>query len=305
MTNPINTVDLETYKTLYSSNYNTLYQQGESFLSQFCAHEAVTGENYTIETISKKALNKRKAKYTPIKGEQSKYERRFGTCESFSAYEYLDEIEDVLKAKINPQSDIMQQFVKAERRKLDELILKCPFSTVKGGKDGSSDILFPTDNVVAHGGVGLTLSKLHQLNELAIGNDIPQEEAIIVVIGRKQYTELMGINEVINTDFNDFHPLPTLKHSPGIVGQYLNLLFVVMNEPAGATATSALYKSGSTRNCLAFVNRSLHVATPKSRSLLIDRRVDLDGQPIQLGIEAHYGTLRTREEAVFKIQCNE
>lgn len=137
---------------------------------------------------------------------------------------------------------------------------------------------------------GLTLAKLKAIREAMLGTDaIDQDTVINMLIGRKQLTDLLGINEVINSDFNA-HLL-----AEGKVSTFMGIRFKLSNR---------LPLAGSSRACFAFLPQAFKLAIGK------DIKVDMWRLTGQKNIPYIYlsmglGGSRMWGEVLAKVNCYE
>ncbi len=113
--------------------------------------------------------------------------------EDYYAGDWVDRL-DELKLNIDERQVIATAGANALGRKTDEMII---------GALGAAD-----DHVIADGNVGLTLDKALEAFETFGENDVPDDGGRFAVIGWKQWSELLQIDEFSNADYIGAEQLP-------------------------------------------------------------------------------------------------
>lgn len=168
----------------------------------------------------------------------------------------LIEKNDQKLTEVNIGDPIAKQVAKAAQRVHDDEWLLGYFGNGWTGATGDTAVPFPSANIVAADGTGLTKAKLIELQELMMLNDVDFEnEMPVVLITPRQRSDLFGINEYVNSDFNDGHVL-----ARGEIKPWLGFRFITFNpdSPKAYPLGGALTKTGSTRHLPAFLPSGLH-----------------------------------------------
>ena len=117
---------------------------------------------------------------------------------------------------------------------LEGAAIGAPFELT--GETGDTAVPFKAANTVAHGNTGFTKNKLLAVREKMNLNDVDIEaEMPVMLLDPQSETELLGIQEYVNTDYNPGHTL-----SRGEIKPWLGFRFVRTN----LTSTRA-YKNGA------------------------------------------------------------
>ena len=94
------------------------------------------------------------------------------------------------------------------RRYHDNQWLKGYFGNAWTGETGDTAVAFDSNNIVAHGSAGLTKAKLLEVREMMNLNDVDIEmEMPVLLLDPLSETDLLGITEYVNSDYQDGHPL--------------------------------------------------------------------------------------------------
>jgi len=128
----------------------------------------------------------------------------------YYAGDWVDKL-DELKINIDEKKVIVNAGAYALGRKTDDLIIT-ELAAASGGQ------------VIAHGAAGLTLPKILQGFELHGTNDVPDDGERYAVIGWKQWSQLLQIDEFANADYVGTDDYPWLNG--GQAKKWLNTLWM-------------------------------------------------------------------------------
>lgn len=141
---------------------------------------------------------------------------------------------------------------------------------------------------------GLTLAKLKVIKETFLGTMAMETQGslptINAVIGRRQWNDLLGINEIINNDFTTRGALERLE--------------VVNWGGFSFRLSERLTKSGNNRQCLFFLPRAGKLKFSAEVSANMWRLPDRKNIPY-IYIKAGYGFTRMWGECLARVQCLE
>ncbi len=111
----------------------------------------------------------------------------------YYAGDWIDRL-DELKTNIDERQVIANAGASALGRKTDELIINA--------LSGASS------QVIADGNIGMTKDKILSAFEIFGANDVPDDNQRFCVVGWKQWSELLSINEFVNADYIGADNLP-------------------------------------------------------------------------------------------------
>ena len=111
----------------------------------------------------------------------------------YYAGDWVDRL-DELKTNIDERQVIANAGAHALGRKTDELIINALDTA--------------TDNVIADGNVGLTKDKILEAFETFGENDVPDDSERFCIVGWKQWSELLKLEEFVNSDYIGGDNLP-------------------------------------------------------------------------------------------------
>lgn len=113
--------------------------------------------------------------------------------EDYYAGDWVDRL-DELKTNIDERQVIAAAGAHALGRKTDELIIDA--------------LETASTNVIADGNVGMTKDKILSAFETFGGNDVPDDGQRYCIVGWKQWSELLTIDEFVNADYIGHEHLP-------------------------------------------------------------------------------------------------
>lgn len=256
------------------------------------------------------------------------HDRRQISTKEYELGKPVDE-KDLAKVASDPTHAYTQAMVKSANRKIDDLIISGLTATAYTGKAGGTQVTFAgtTSGKVTVGAVsnaagnlasgtylsltagnvegidvavdytgsvaanaGLSLPKLKAIRETMLGTEaIDQDTVINFVIGRKQITDLLSINEVINSDFNA-HLL-----AEGKVSTFMGFRFILSNR---------LPLVGSSRQCFAFLPQSFKLALSKEPNVDMWRLTGQKNIPY-IYLAMGMGGTRMWGETLARVNCYE
>lgn len=115
------------------------------------------------------------------------------TLQDYYAGDWVDHL-DELKTNIDERQVIASAGAQALGRKTDELII--------------NQLASATSNVIADGNVGLTKDKVLQAFETFGDNDVPDDGQRYCIVGWKQWSELLALDEFVRSDYIGHNELP-------------------------------------------------------------------------------------------------
>lgn len=253
--------------------------------------------------------------------------RRIGLAD-FDQGKAIDE-KDLVKVATDPTSSYMQGLVASANRKVDDLIIAGLIAPAYTGKAGASTVNFVTSvaDKVSVGAVsdvqtrivaatylareaategidvnetytgttgaatGLTLAKLKAVRTTMLKLDaISQDEVLNCFITAKQFENLLGITEVINSDYAVRKSL-----AEGSVTTYMGFRFIHVER---------LPLASGVRSCYVFKNRALKLAIGTDITANMWRLPEKKNIPY-IYTKLTMGTSRMWGENLARIKCTE
>jgi hypothetical protein len=211
--------------TLFTVQWgDTITQLAQQTKAKIASHvmqkPGVVGERTTMEQLGAVTLEKRTTRHAPTPRADANHQRRWITLFDYEKALWFDK-QDELKALLDPRNAYNQAFVAGMNRAMDDEVIAAAFATAYYGKAGTSTQA--NTNSVAAGGVGLTLDKLRQVDNIFRDGDVDLEaEEKYLAISPDEHDDLLKLTEVISKDYND---RPVLVD--GVVKKFMGFNIIV------------------------------------------------------------------------------
>lgn len=238
-------------------------------------------------------------RYAPLNRVDSDFVRRWVFPTDRELPQLIDSF-DELKTIVDPKSAYVTGASYAFGRDWDDAIIAAaPSTATQIGQDAASltseDFTVGSTNPfqvsVSFGGTntGLTVAKLIEAKRIFrhYHND-PDTDAMTVVIGSTQESDLLKQAQVTNMDYSD---RPVLVD--GKLSRFVGFDIVVMERLPLITTNN--------RGCLAWVKSGMYLGMWKETSNRVSIRNDLSSQPYQLYSSHSFGATRTQLGKVVQI----
>jgi len=201
--------------------------------------------------------------------------------------------EDEIKMLIDPQSSYAQNSVWALGRSIDAEVLTAALATAYTGKEGVTPVTFPPGNIVAEGGVGLTIAKLIEAKELLDLAEVDEDEPRFIAVTAHQVSDLLGTTEVTSADYNVIKALVK-----GEINTFMGFEFKRVSSSMLAVDTNDL------RKCICWAQKGLGLAIASDVKTRISERADKN-YSTQVFASLGIGATRVDEDRVVEIDCDE
>ena len=274
----------------FSANIQMLSQQQGSLLRACVDEESVTGEKAFFDQVGSVSAVEKTTRHQDTPIQDTPHARRQVTLRDYVYADLIDD-EDKIRMLTSPQSTYVRAGAAAMGRRIDDTIIASAFATSATGKDGGGTAPFPGGNVVAHGGVGLTLAKLIAAKQLLDEGDVDPSIKRYIVCSPKQMSDLLGSTTVTSADFNTVRALVQ-----GSVSEFCGFHFVTSNRLSTNAATH--------RRVIAFAQDGLKLAVGMNPTAKVDVRPD-KGYATQVFYQQSIGATRMQESMVVEVPCAE
>ena len=274
----------------FSANIQMLSQQQGSLLRACVDEESVTGEKAFFDQVGSVSAVEKTTRHQDTPIQDTPHARRQVTLRDYVYADLIDD-EDKIRMLTDPQSTYVRAGAAAMGRRIDDTIIASAFATSATGKDGGGTAPFPGGNVVAHGGVGLTLAKLIAAKQLLDEGDVDPSIKRYIVCSPKQMSDLLGSTTVTSADFNTVRALVQ-----GSVSEFCGFHFVTSNRLTTNAATH--------RRVIAFAQDGLKLAVGMNPTAKVDVRPD-KGYATQVFYQQSIGATRMQESMVVEVPCAE
>ncbi len=204
----------------------------------------------------------------------------------------LDEWDESLLDEItSPGSDIINAMTYGYNRIKEKKIVSCIESAVSIGANApTSTQAFPTDNIIAHGGAGLTFAKVANIVRLAREQDVNPAELTWVISAKDEEYLIANVAEVRSKDYTKVAPI----EGGSVVGsRWMGFTWIVSNQLTTNT-------TDHTVNSLVYSKQAIRFNFG-SRKSAIETRPDRNGA-IQFRSSARMGGARAQDKGVFIVK---
>lgn len=220
-------------------------------------------------------------------------------------YEWAELIDDQdkLRMAIDPTSPIAQAGAFAMGRSIDDEILGAFYSAAHNGQTGSTTVAFDGSNQYVGPNIGgtstnLNIEKLREGRRIFEANNIDlDQEQLWMLVTSKEADALLGLTQVVSTDFND---RPVLVD--GKVTRFLGINFRHIEFTSSVFANASQMLNGSNRLCPLFVQRGMHLGVWEDTTARMSQRAD-KGYATQVYLRHTIGATRIDEKRVVQIEC--
>lgn len=280
------------YTQSFKSVFNLLPQdKGSKLLSRVTIESGLKGEGAVAsDQIGKTDVNEVTDRYGDSPHNEVDMKRRWYVPRQFD-WGHLFERADKVRTLGDPQNVIATSAKNAFGRKVDDVIVESFFAANRTGKQGGTSTNFDSNNIIAHGSAGFTITKLEQAKEIFRGYDIDiDNEHPVVVLSPKAERQLFNETKYASRDYGE----PVLDK--GILKSFLGFDFVVKNR---------LPIDGSNiRSCPVFVKSAVGVGIWEELIVELSKRDDKK-YLWYLYMNQIFSATRLYEEGCLNIQVSE
>lgn len=277
----------------YTTNVELLLQQRGSKLRGLVMQGSYTGKAAkAVEQIGAVAAQKRTTRHGDTPLVNTPHDARWVHPNDFEVADLIDD-QDKLRMLIDPQSSYAINQSMALGRSMDDEIIRAALGTALTGENGSTSTAFDTSNQqIAAGSAGLTVSKLREAHEILLSNEVDVDmDPMFMLVTAKQINNLLNTTEVTSQDYASVKALVS-----GQIDTFMGFKFV---------HTERLGVDGSSnRRIIAFAKSGLHLGLWDDISSKISERPD-KSHATQVYSKATFGATRTEEGKVVEILCAE
>jgi len=274
----------------YKANVLHLAQQKGSRLRDAVRTESVTGKSHFFERIGSTSAQKRTSRHSDTPRMDTPHSRRKVSMDDYDWADLIDN-EDKVRLLISPTSEYAMAGAWAMGRAMDDAIIAAATGTAYSGVAGGTSVSLPAGNKVAHGGVGLSVTKLLNAKEILDANDIDPDEPRFLVCSAGQLADLLAITQITSADYNSVKALVS-----GQIDTFLGFKFI-RSQRLGQDSTP-------NRQNLAFTKSAIGLALGADISTKISERADKN-YATQVFLSMTIGATRIEEEKMVEIAANE
>lgn len=276
----------------YTTNFELLLQEKMPILLPAVRQESYSGAKsaQVIKQFGQVEMQEKTTRNADTVFSEIEHKQRWIFPTDFTLTLPVDK-EDELKMLNSPRSAYVEASRAAYARKVNAVIRDAALGSAKTGTNGGTSTPFDSSNQqIAAGSAGLTISKLRTAAQKFAENEI-MDEPLHIVISPKQRTDLLETTEVTSSDYNTVKALVQ-----GEIDTFLGFQFHVYN--------NLTVDGSSNRRCFAFAESGIVFGQWNGFSTRIDERADKE-YLWQVFNSATIGATRTQEEKVVEILCAE
>jgi hypothetical protein len=292
------------FVTQFESFARMIVQQRTSLFRKAVIETSIEGEQKFINFLGVAEFQEEVGRHGTTTLSDPDHTRRRLTGRPYSHAAMVDR-NDVARMNFDPSSGYMEAQRNGFNRLVDQTIINAMTATAFTGKDGTTQVSFPSTQQVpvdytptgTTPDSNLTLDKLIRAKEIFLNNNVGIEPdgdgntPLWLAIGPDQHSALLRMSQVQSADFNAVRPLVT-----GMVGQFMGFNFIVSNLLPVA--------SGAVRSCYAWVKSGVILGFNQQPVVKVAERPDLR-HDTQMYFKADLGAVRTEEVKVVEILCDE
>jgi len=281
----------------YKSGVWMLVQQDGSKIRPYVRVETVQGKNAFFDQVGPTAARRRTSRHSDTPRIDTPHARRRVSMEDFDWADLIDQ-EDKVRTLNEFTSPYQRNAAMAMGRAMDEVIVDAALGTSYTGETGSTPVALPSAQKIGAASSGFTLAKLLNVKEIMDGEDVPDNDRVIL-LGSKQVTDLLNTTEVKSADFNTVKAL-----AAGQLNTFMGFTFVrVDGLRIDGTRILPVYNTDQ-RKCVAFQKDGIVLGVGADMTARITERADKN-YATQVFTSMTIGSTRMEEKRVVQIDCKE
>lgn len=294
----------EHHVKMYTANVQAALTKKGGILSPTVSRNGYHGEkSQVVNFLGPVEFTERNTPYADTKVSEVEHTQRWITGTEYDCAIFIDRL-DVLKMIYDPTSPYVERMREAAARKLDEIVMSKMFAIAKTGKDGTVDTAFKAANTVAHGGTGLSVTKLRSLRKLIKKRHIDTRTVRpTIAVTADEVDSLLGEVAVTSNDYNAIKPLVD-----GEVSSFMGFNFIPYEDNGGLSGDGKsipTYDAGggvTVRQLPVWMNDGMHLGEWEGLAVIISNRPDKNNIK-QAHATFTAGATRLDEDKVFMCEA--
>lgn len=264
-------------------------QQSESRLMKAVTDRGeITGDGFTINNLAAIEMDENTVRHGDTEWSDITHSNRLAVMKDFYKALPLDR-NDIPKMIVNPVTggDYMRTLMNAKNRKIDQVIYAAMGGSI-ASKDGATSNTLPAAQKIAHGGTGLTKSKIIQARSIFRANEADEEngEELFILYNDKVVQTILADTTLTSADYMAAQML----QSGRLQGTWLGFNWIPYQ---------GLTVSGSTYYAYAWAKSGIHFGKGYEEGNVTRRGDKKDAW--QVSMAASYGAGRQDENKVVEI----
>lgn len=282
----------EHFNKQFTTNVELLLQQKMPVYMDCVEQRSYQGEaSQVVKQFGEVEFNQKLARHGDTTFDTIEHKQRWMFPLDYTLALPIDK-EDDLRMLNSPQSPYAEAMRAAWARKWNSVVRAAALGSAQTGVNGSTVTAFDTSNQqIAAGGAGLTISKLRETREILLSNDIDPSEDLYFSVTPKQITDLLESTEVTSSDYNSVKALVQ-----GQVDTFLGFKFKL--------DTNIEADGSANRRCFAWAKSGIVAGTWNGLTTRIDERPDKE-YLTQIFMSGTIAATRTQEKKVVEVLCDE
>ncbi len=251
----------------------------------------ITGTEESYDWVGKRRPTKRTSRHGDTKLSDTPHDRRWVVLEVYDDADLIDK-PDMVRTLTDPTNSYSRTMAAGFGRLIDEVIMDAADASVKTGVKGAGAAAsLAAAHTIAVDAQGLNLAKILECSRLL--NQAEMDDDRHWAITARQLEDMLGITEIMSTDFNVQRVLNT-----GKIDNYMGFNWVRVEDPI-------LKLDGSSdRKTVAWTREGLLVGFGSDVEASIDRRPDKNNS-WQVFYSADFGAVRMEDTALCVVICDE
>jgi len=272
----------------FSANVRLLAEQRTSRLLPTIETEDVNAESFSRDRIgmTKDAASETTDRHGDTPLDNTPHSRRWGFIRDYDVADLIDR-QDRIRLLIDPQSSYTIKHAGTMGRTMDDEIIRAMRGAAATGRDGAGSQSLPADQKIAHGGTGMTLTKLITAKEKLDAAEIDPMLPRYMAVNSRAISQLLEDEKLTSADYNTVRALQR-----GTLDEFMGFTFVRLerlpNDGSGNTFGLAYASLGTV---LGIAARPSPIAAPRP-----DKRMAQ-----QLYTWGSWGGVRVEDEMVVEV----
>lgn len=284
-----NTTITQAFVQQWDTSIRLAAQQSESRLMKAVTDRGtITGDGFTINNLSSVDLDEKTVRHGDTVWGDIDHSNRLGVMKDFYKALPLDRA-DIPKMIVNPVTggDYMRSLMNAKNRKIDSVIYAALGGSISS-KDGVTANTLPSAQKIAHGGTGMTKSKIIQARAIFRANECDEEngEELFIMYNDKVVQTILADTTLTSADYMAAQML----QSGRLQGSWLGFTWIPYQ---GLTFSSSTYYA------YAWAKSGIHFGKGYEEGNVTRRGDKQDAW--QVSMAASYGAGRQAENKVVEI----
>lgn len=260
-----------------------------SQLKGLFSEEVAKGEKHFFDRLGNFSVSERVSRNAATTLQDAAHSRRMATVKLYDAAVGVDKL-DVNKMLLDPTGDYAKKLAGQHGENFDSVLLAALIGSAATGATGDGTQAFDTsNNQIAHGSTGLTVSKFNQSLRILQSNRVNiMRDEVVLIANARGIEDLLGEAQFTSFDYQNAKALSG-KALPSFRG-----VKIIWSEDIPD------YTAGSVYRAILTTRDAMKVAISEGMNVEIDKRPDLSNI-MQVYTSMMFGAVRMEEAKVVDI----